>query len=95
MDEIYTVLPEASLTTLACVVLLVDVYRRSEATALTFWTAIFALLAVLLQLALGFPGDPTFAFNGTFVVRASGPRPIIQNLPGRPLGCFTSQLRFV
>lgn len=67
MDEIYTVLPEASLTALACVVLLVDVYRRPESTALTFWTAVFALLAVLLQLALGFPGDPTFAFNGTFV----------------------------
>ena len=67
MNEILTVMPEASLTALACLVLLVDVYRRPEAASLTFWVAVFSVLVVLAEVALGYPSDAITAFSGTFV----------------------------
>ena len=68
MNEILTVLPEASLTGLACLVLLVDVFRRPNAQALTFWVAIVTVLVVLAEIAFWFPTATVTAFNNTFIL---------------------------
>jgi NADH-quinone oxidoreductase subunit N len=66
MDEIFTVLPETTLTGLACLVLIVDVFRGSRSGAVTFWVAAFSLLVVLVEIALWFPQQTMSAFNDTF-----------------------------
>jgi NADH-quinone oxidoreductase subunit N len=66
MNEIYTVLPEATLTALACLVLLVEVFRSPRAPAMTFWAAVLAVLVVLAEIAFGFPGQVVDAFAGSF-----------------------------
>lgn len=68
MNEISQVLPEATLTGLACLVLLVDVFRRPDSVAATFWTALFAIVVVLALVTLGFSEQSVTAFDGTFVL---------------------------
>ena len=68
MNEIYAVLPEATLTAFACLVLLVDVYRRPDAVSLTFWTAVLSVLSVLAAVATLFPPESITVFNGTFIL---------------------------
>ncbi len=72
MTEIATVLPEATLTALACLVLLVDVFRSEHQRALTFWAAVVAVLIVLAEIAYGFPAVPQTVFNGSFRLDAMG-----------------------
>ncbi len=68
MNDIQSVLPEATLTALACAVLVVDVYRRAGASALTFWCAIGTVLVILAELAYVFPAQVSYTFHGTFVL---------------------------
>ena len=66
MNEIFAVLPEATLTALACLVLIVDVTSGSRSQATTFWVAVLAVLVVLVEIALLFPQHTVNAFNNTF-----------------------------
>ena len=66
MNEILTVLPEASMAALACLVLLVEVFRAPDNRAATFWAAAMAVIIVLAEIALWFPQGTTLAFNGTY-----------------------------
>lgn len=66
MQEILAVLPEATLTAFACLVLLVDVSGGSRSQTMTFWIAVMATLAVLVEIALWFPEHTVNAFNDTF-----------------------------
>ena len=66
MNEIFVVLPEATLTALACLVLIVDVTSGSRSQATTFWVAVLAVLVVLVEIALCFPQHTVNAFNNTF-----------------------------
>ncbi|MGE0483331.1 MAG: NADH-quinone oxidoreductase subunit NuoN [Gammaproteobacteria bacterium] len=68
MNDISNVLPEATLTGLACLVLVVDVYRRGTGNAATFWAAMLSVLVVLGQVAACFPNEIVLAFDGTFVL---------------------------
>jgi len=68
MNEIYTVLPEALMTALACAVLLIDVYRPRSAPSTTFWAAILSVLLVLAAVATWFPPGVVTAFSGTFIL---------------------------
>lgn len=66
MHEIMTVLPEATLTALACLVLVIDVYRSPGAHAVTFWAAALSVLVVLGQIGYYFPIATVSAFSDTF-----------------------------
>jgi NADH-quinone oxidoreductase subunit N len=68
MTELQAVLPEAILTGLACLTLMVDVFRRPGAVALTFWSAVLSVLVVLIAVATLFPPGMTTYFHGTFVL---------------------------
>ena len=68
MNELWTVLPEATMAGLACLVLLVEVFRKPENRAATFWAAAMSVMIVLAELALWFPQSTTMAFNGTYRV---------------------------
>jgi NADH-quinone oxidoreductase subunit N len=65
MTDIGLIIPEICLLTLACVVLLIDVFRNQASNALTFWVAIISVLAVLALMALHFPQGTIVAFYGT------------------------------
>ena len=62
MNEIFAVLPEATLTAFACLVLLVDVSGGARSQAMTFWVAVIAVLAVLVEIAIWFPEHTVNAF---------------------------------
>lgn len=66
MDEIFTVLPEVTLTGFACLVLLIDVFRGTRSAAVTFWAAVISVLVVLVEIALWFPEHTMSVFSGTF-----------------------------
>ncbi len=66
MNEIFTVLPEATLAALACLVLLVEVFRAPANRTLTFWAAALSVIVVLAELAAWFPDGTTSVFHGTY-----------------------------
>ena len=66
MNEICSVLPEATMAGLACLVLLVEVFRRPDNHAATFWAAAMSVMIVLAELAIWFPQGTTLAFHGTY-----------------------------
>jgi len=73
MTDLGLIIPETSLLTLACVVLLVDVFRSpSSSNAMTFWAAIISVLVVLSQMAMYFPDGSAIAFYGTIKLDAMG-----------------------
>ena len=72
MNDIVLVIPETTLMTLACVVLLVDVFRRENAEHVTFWAAVVSTLIVLAQTAYYFPNGSYIAFSGTVKIDAMG-----------------------
>jgi NADH-quinone oxidoreductase subunit N len=72
MNDIMTVLPETTLTALACVVLLVDIWRGGRGSARTFWAAALSVLVVLAEIAWLFPSHTMLAFHGTFVLDSMG-----------------------
>ena len=66
MNEICTVLPEATMAGLACLVLLVEVFRGPDNRAATFWAAAMSVMIVLAELAIWFPQGTTLAFHGSY-----------------------------
>ena len=66
MSEISTVLPEATLTGLACLVLVVDVLWGERVRGLTFWLSAVAVLATLAVVTWMFPQYSVSAFEQTF-----------------------------
>ncbi len=72
MTDLWLIIPELSLLTLACGVLLIDVFRGHDSNAVTFWAAIFSVLAVLALMALYFPDGSTIAFFGTVKIDPMG-----------------------
>ena len=66
MNELASVIPEATLTGLACVVLMVEVFRNPRSDAATFWCAAVSLLVVMLQIAVWFPVQTETTFYGSF-----------------------------
>ena len=65
VDDILIILPEITLVSLTCIVLLVDVARKN--ITLTCCVAILALLATLGQLFAFFPKEPNLVFSETFI----------------------------
>ncbi len=66
MTELSSVLPEATLAGLACLVLIIEVFRAPANRAATFWAAAMSVIIVLSEIAMWFPKGTTLAFNGTF-----------------------------
>ena len=65
MNELQAIIPEITLVTLACLVLLVDVFKK-EGSKLTFWTASFALVVVGIQIIVWRPSLPLLVFDSSF-----------------------------
>ena len=65
MNELQAIVPEITLVTLACLVLLVDVFKKVDSKA-TFWTASLSLIVVALEVMIWQPTAPVLAFNSTF-----------------------------
>ncbi|MEM7539991.1 MAG: NADH-quinone oxidoreductase subunit NuoN [Pseudomonadota bacterium] len=65
MSDIGLVIPEASLTTLACLVLMVDVFRGGRTWLITFWAGVLSVLLVLLTITVWFPIQSSTAFYQT------------------------------
>ena len=65
VDDIFIILPEITLVSLTCIVLLVDVIRKD--ITLTCCVAVLALLITLGQLVAFFPKGTNLVFFDTFV----------------------------
>ncbi len=65
MNELQAIIPEITLVTLACLVLLVDVFKK-EGSKLTFWTASLALVVVGIQVIVWRPSLPMLVFDSSF-----------------------------
>lgn len=65
VDDIFIILPEITLVSLTCIVLLVDVIRKD--ITLTCCVAVLALLITLGQLVAFFPKETNLVFFDTFV----------------------------
>ena len=72
MADIGLIVPEATLLALACCVLLIDVFRKTESVTPTFWSAVVTVLAVLSLMAMYFPKGSAIAFFGTIKLDAMG-----------------------
>lgn len=72
MTELVLILPEATLLTLACAVLLIDAFAGKATPAATFWCAVLSCLVVLAQVTSYVPEAATFGFAGTFRVDVMG-----------------------
>ena len=65
VDDIFIILPEITLVSLTCIVLLVDVIRKD--ITLTCCVAVLALLVTLGQLVAFFPKETNLVFFDTFI----------------------------
>ena len=65
MNELQTIIPEITLVSLGCLVLLVDVFKR-DGSNLTFWAASLSLVIVGFQVVFWRPLAPVLAFNSSF-----------------------------
>ncbi|GJM04302.1 MAG: NADH-quinone oxidoreductase subunit N [marine bacterium B5-7] len=65
--DLIIALPEITLLTLACLVLIVDAFSKDPLHLLTYWTTQASLLAVLALVLYYFPDNAQIAFNGSFV----------------------------
>ena len=65
MTDLWLIIPELALLTLACGVLMIDVFRGRGSNAITYWAAIFSVLLVLGLIASYFPDGSAIAFFGT------------------------------
>ncbi len=63
-------LPEIFLLTMACVVLLADVYKPVGQTLITWWLTQFTLLATLVIVLMVQTDEPTILLNGVYVTDA-------------------------
>ncbi len=65
--DLIIALPEITLLTLACLVLIVDAFSKDPLHLLTYWTTQASLLVVLALVLYYFPDKAQIAFNGSFV----------------------------
>jgi len=65
--DLIIALPEITLLTLACLVLLVDAFSKDPLHLLTYWTTQASLLVVMALVLFYFPDNTQIAFNGSFV----------------------------
>jgi len=65
--DLIIALPEITLLTLACLVLLVDAFSKDPLHLLTYWTTQASLLVTLALVLYYFPESSQIAFNGSFV----------------------------
>ena len=65
--DLIIALPEITLLTLACLVLLVDAFSKDPLHLLTYWTTQASLLVVMVLVLFYFPDKAQIAFNGSFV----------------------------
>ena len=65
--DLIIALPEITLLTLACLVLIVDAFSEDPLHLLTYWTTQASLLVVLALVLYYFPENPQIAFHGSFV----------------------------
>ncbi len=65
--DLILVLPEITLFTLACVVLLVEAYSKDPLHLLTYWITQVTLLITIVLVLKACPEDPMFAFNNGFI----------------------------
>jgi NADH-quinone oxidoreductase subunit N len=65
--DLIIALPEITLLTLACLVLIVDAFSKDPLHLLTYWTTQASLLVVLALVVLYFPANAQIAFYGSFV----------------------------
>ena len=65
--DLIIALPEITLLTLACLVLLVDAFSKDPLHLLTYWTTQASLLVVMALVLFYFPDKAQIAFNGSFV----------------------------
>jgi len=72
MTDLSLIIPELSLLTLACGVLLIDVFRGRAPDAITFWAAVISILVTLVQVSLQFPDRTMIAFFGTVKIDPMG-----------------------
>ncbi len=72
MPDLSALLPEIALLTLACVVLVVDLYLPPARRGLTYWLTQLTLLAAFLLTLAGMQEAPRHLFGGAFVRDAMG-----------------------
>lgn len=65
--DLIIALPEITLLTLACLVLMVDAFSKDPLHQLTYWTTQASLLVVMALVLFYFPDKAQIAFNGSFV----------------------------
>jgi len=65
--DLIIALPEITLLTLSCLVLLVDAFSKDPLHLLTYWTTQASLLVVMALVLFYFPDNTQIAFNGSFV----------------------------
>ncbi|MGH8580526.1 MAG: NADH:ubiquinone oxidoreductase subunit N, partial [Gammaproteobacteria bacterium] len=67
MQDLMLALPEIALLSMACVVLMVEVYRPDPEKKRVYWLSQAALAAALSFTVACAPSGRTLAFNGVFV----------------------------
>ena len=65
--DLIIALPEITLLSLACLVLIVDAFSKDPLHLLTYWTTQAALLVTLALVLFYYPENALIAFNGSFV----------------------------
>ena len=65
--DIITALPEITLLTLACLVLVVDAFSKDPLHLLSYWITQASLLIILALVVTHFPEGTQVAFNGSFI----------------------------
>ncbi|MCU0935530.1 MAG: NADH-quinone oxidoreductase subunit NuoN [Gammaproteobacteria bacterium] len=68
MPDLVTVLPEITLLTAACVVLLAEAFASERYRGLVYELAQASLVVTAVTVALGFPAEETRAFSGMYVL---------------------------
>ncbi|MGH8613540.1 MAG: NADH:ubiquinone oxidoreductase subunit N, partial [Gammaproteobacteria bacterium] len=67
MQDLMLALPEVTILTMACVVLMVEVYRPDPERKQVYWLSQGALAAALFVTVAQAPSGRSLAFNGVFV----------------------------
>jgi len=70
--DLILALPEITLFTLACVVLLVEAYSNDPKHLLTYWLTQITLLITIVLILKACPEDAVYAFNNSFISDGMG-----------------------
>ena len=68
MKELVTVFPEILLTSLTCLIMVIDVFLPQSKRVATFWLSILSVLGVLVVVATWLPDGSFTSFHGNFVL---------------------------